>query len=317
MKRLSALVTFIAMALLLSTLLTPPAAADKKKKQAASDASRKAMKSKAESSKVNADDRQKRTASEQTRSAAPESEEEGIDPDLPPGLSGIDKESFLEKRAESIARLRGVEPGRPFDLAARGRAIAQMERRETELRRLAKNGFKSEAVAAAWVELGPNPIPNGQTSPSNPVSGRVTAIEIHPTNPNLVYVGTAQGGVFRSNNGGTNWTPIFDNAQSLAIGALALAPSNPSILYVGTGEANGSSDSFAGVGLYRIDNADTTTGALSDLIGPINPVINTGASSGGSLSYNAFNGLGIGDELGHGLRRHCRRNNRHRRRCSF
>src|SRR5258708_521506 len=55
----------------------------------------------------------------------------------------------------------------------------------------------------AWVPLGPAPIPNGQTQGrTDPVSGRVTAIVVHPTTPNTVYVGTAQGGVYRSLDGG-------------------------------------------------------------------------------------------------------------------
>ncbi len=82
-----------------------------------------------------------------------------------------------------------------------------------------------------------------------------------------MYVGVAQGGVYRSLNGGSNWTPIFDGAQSLAVGALAIAPSSPTTLYVGTGEGNLSGDSFGGVGLYRVDNASTT----ATLVGPINP----------------------------------------------
>ena len=85
------------------------------------------------------------------------------------------------------------------------------------------------------------------------VSGRVSAIAVHPGNADIVYVGAAQGGVYRSTNGGTSWTKIFETADSLAIGALALAPSDPSILYVGTGESAGSADSFFGVGLYRIE----------------------------------------------------------------
>src|SRR2546421_3574171 len=99
------------------------------------------------------------------------------------GVSVADKEAFLAKRSAFIARLRGVEPGRPFDPAARGRAIEQMERRQTELRKAGRNSLHADALQAAWVDLGPNPIPNGQTSPSSAVSGRVTAIEIHPTNP--------------------------------------------------------------------------------------------------------------------------------------
>jgi photosystem II stability/assembly factor-like uncharacterized protein len=132
-------------------------------------------------------------------------------------------------------------------------------------------------VGPAWVALGPAPIPNGQTEGrTDPVSGRVTAIAVHPANANIVYVGTAQGGVYRSLNGGTTWTMILDGARSVAIGALALAPSNPSLLYVGTGEANLSVDSHAGVGLYRVDNADTS----ATLVGPIGSTTFSGLAIG-------------------------------------
>src|SRR5207249_57961 len=87
----------------------------------------------------------------------------------------------------------------------------------------------------------------------------------------------------------TTWTPIFDAAQSLAIGALALAPSSPSTLYVGTGEANGSADSYAGVGLYRVDNADTSP----TLVGPINPIRNYIDNIGNPQSVPVFNGRSI------------------------
>jgi len=116
------------------------------------------------------------------------------------------------------------------------------------------------------------------------------AIAVHPANPHIVYVGAAQGGVYRSLDGGLNWTPIFDNAMSLAIGSLALAPSNPEILYVGTGEPNGSQDSFFGVGLYRIDNASTT----ANLTGPIDPPVATGIAG-----TTAFTGRAISQVLVH------------------
>jgi hypothetical protein len=144
---------------------------------------------------------------------------------------------------------------------------------------------------AFWTQLGPAPIPNGQTvAPPSPVSGRTVAIAVHPSNPNLVYVGAAQGGVYRSTNGGVNWTPIFESAMSMAIGSLALAPSNPEILYVGTGEPNGSQDSFFGVGLYRIDNASTS----ANLTGPINPPVTTGIPG-----TTAFTGRAISQILVH------------------
>ncbi len=59
-------------------------------------------------------------------------------------------------------------------------------------------------------------------------------------------------------NGGTTWTSLLDNALTLAIGSVAIAPSDPTTVYVGTGEAGGSLDSFLGVGIYRITNADTS-----------------------------------------------------------
>ena len=222
-------------------------------------------------------------------------EDTDVDPDFGKFGKNMDPETYLRKRDEFIARLRGVDFEHPErnDPTARGRAIRLMEAQETrilgqKLLSMVSSGFTPNSGGSAWTELGPNPIPNGQTQTSIfAVSGRVTAIEIDPTDSNKVYVGTAQGGVYRSTDGGATWTAIFDNAQSLAIGALALAPSNTNILYIGTGEANGSADCFAGVGLYRIDNAKTTAGALGDLQGPINPSITNG------ITYKAFNGRAI------------------------
>src|SRR6266540_4094821 len=156
-------------------------------------------------------------------------------------------EEYLILRDAYIGRLRGLPYDRPD---ARGKAIEEMERQEAAQ---AATGLSS----LTWASIGPAPIPNGQTSPSTAVSGRVSAIAIHPTNPNIVYVGAAQGGVYRSLDGGTTWTPILDSAQSLAIGAIAIAPSDPTTIFVGTGEANFSCDSFFGVGVYRVTNADT------------------------------------------------------------
>jgi len=205
--------------------------------------------------------------------AAQVGENEENDPDVPAFLRGkIDKQTYLQLRSEYIGRIRGIDPNNPPDLHIRMDAIRTMEQQEQQI-------YGNRNVSAApgtivpftlsfpWTELGPSPIPNGQTSPSEvAVSGRVTAIAVHPTNPNIVYVGAAQGGVFRSLDGGATWTPLLDNALSLAVGAIAIAPSQPSTIYVGTGEGNFALDSFFGVGVYRIDNADTSP----VLVGPLN-----------------------------------------------
>jgi hypothetical protein len=230
---------------------------------------------------------------EQTGSA-----DEGEDPDMPKGrrrgLGGIDEKTYLRLRDEYISRRRGIEPGRPFDPEARGRAIRQMQVQEAfqveAAKRLQLN--RSSAVGpdiptALWTAIGPAPLPNG--SGNQAVTGRVTAVVVDPTNSAKVYLGTAQGGVWRSLDGGANWTSIFDNALSLAVGSLALAPSNPSILYVGTGESNRSGDSFFGVGVYRIDNADTT----ETLVGPINPSFSFSTGGGGTVTTTAFAGRSI------------------------
>lgn len=182
------------------------------------------------------------------------------DPDLPRGLgSEIDKSDYLMARAHAnLLRFDGAS----FDQMEAGR-LAGVEQLKRQVGKQAP--FLS---STAWTAIGPAPIPNGQTTNiSTPVSGRVTAIAVHPTNPDLVFVGLAQGGVWRSIDGGLNWVPLFDQQATLCIGALALAPSDPSILYVGTGEANGSADSYFGLGLYRIDQS----GGTPVINGPFNP----------------------------------------------
>ncbi len=228
-------------------------------------------------------------------------EEEANDPDLPSKNIGgvrLNKEEYLRLRDEYINRLRGIEPGAAFDPMMRGRAIDEMVEQQAALRvQAAAKGTNQALAFPNWTEIGPNTVPlqNGQYQGglSGSVTGRATSVVVDPTNSNKVYLGTAQGGVWRSLDGGTTWSQIFDTAQSLAVGAIALAPSNPTILYVGTGEGNNSGDCFFGVGLYRIDNVDTAP----TLVGPINPSITTGTTT--ALTYNVFNGRSITKILVH------------------
>ena len=193
-----------------------------------------------------------------------------IDPDVPrfakPTNTVFVKEEFMARRAEGAARKRGLHPGKPVSPILRQNAIAVMEtqQREVSLRAAASGQID---LTAAWQEMGPNPIPNGQvvSGPSTAASGRTIAIAVHPTHPNIVYVGTAQGGLYRSINGGTTWTAMMDNALSMAIGTIAIVPSQPDTIFVGTGEPQFSIDSFFGVGIYRIDNAST---ASPTIVGP-------------------------------------------------
>jgi hypothetical protein len=225
-----------------------------------------------------------------------------VDADIPPKFAKtISPESYQQLRNQHLDILRGM----PADPSLRQKAITQFRAQKQQAKdRIAaaisaqssSSGLSLNSVQAAalvqppqWVGLGPAPIPNGQVIGALPVSGRVTSFVIDPANSNKLYLGTAQGGVYRSLDAGASWTQIFDGAATSAIGSLALAPSNSSILYVGTGEANGSADSYAGVGLYRIDNCDTT----ATLVGPINPVRNYVNGSNQAVSNPVFNGRSI------------------------
>jgi len=83
------------------------------------------------------------------------------------------------------------------------------------------------------------------------MSGRINDLEVHPTNNRIVYAGTAGGGVWKSNDGGTTFNPIFDD-YCQSIGAVALDPNNPdNVIYVGTGETWPRNSVSVGDGLYK------------------------------------------------------------------
>ena len=83
------------------------------------------------------------------------------------------------------------------------------------------------------------------------MSGRVTAIDAVIDNPDLLYIGTASGGLWKSSNGGINFDPLFDNESTHSIGAIAIYQENPDIIYVGTGEGNPRNSHNAGNGMYK------------------------------------------------------------------
>jgi photosystem II stability/assembly factor-like uncharacterized protein len=83
------------------------------------------------------------------------------------------------------------------------------------------------------------------------MSGRVTAIDVVTENPDVMYVGTASGGLWKSTSGGIKWDPIFDKEITASIGAVAIQQSNPSIIWVGTGEGNPRNSLNGGYGIYK------------------------------------------------------------------
>jgi photosystem II stability/assembly factor-like uncharacterized protein len=102
-------------------------------------------------------------------------------------------------------------------------------------------------LSGAWVEEGPSNI-----------GARVADIEVHPTDPAVIYAAHASSGVFKTTDGGSNWQPITDDLPVLTIGDMALDPRFPDTIYVGTGEANAHSFSWFGMGMYKSTDGGTT-----------------------------------------------------------
>ncbi len=83
------------------------------------------------------------------------------------------------------------------------------------------------------------------------MSGRVTTIDVLLANPDVIYVGTASGGLWKSESGGTAWEPIFDKYDVASIGALAINQKNPDVIWAGTGEGNPRNSQTSGNGVYK------------------------------------------------------------------
>jgi photosystem II stability/assembly factor-like uncharacterized protein len=93
--------------------------------------------------------------------------------------------------------------------------------------------------------------------PAN-MGGRTADVEGVPGDPNIVYVATASGGLWKTTNGGVTWKPIFERQGTISIGDIALAPSNPEVIWVGTGESNVRNSVSFGDGVYKSNDGGKT-----------------------------------------------------------
>ena len=90
------------------------------------------------------------------------------------------------------------------------------------------------------------------------MSGRVTAADVVQSNPDIIYLGTASGGLWKSTGGGTSWKPIFEKEKAASIGSIAIYQKSPDIIWVGTGEGNPRNSQSMGNGVYRSLDAGQT-----------------------------------------------------------
>ena len=112
-----------------------------------------------------------------------------------------------------------------------------------------------EGTFMTWSFLGPKPMSSEYWSGNTNAGGRVSDIAPHPTDANTCYIATASGGVWKTTNGGTLWTPITDELSSLNGGAIVVDPSNPNTVYLGTGGYVSGSN---GDGIFRSLDAGAT-----------------------------------------------------------
>jgi len=90
------------------------------------------------------------------------------------------------------------------------------------------------------------------------MSGRITAIDAVASNANTIYVGAASGGVWKTENSGHTWAPVFDDQPIQNIGSIAIQQNNPSVVWVGTGEGNPRNSLNLGGGIYKSLDAGKT-----------------------------------------------------------
>jgi len=162
---------------------------------------------------------------------------------------GGESEEIMD-RAEQFAAVRTAPATKvsPAAFAAATAAARKLAHSSGRWQEVTHQPYNSDALGYR------DPFWSNSSGGAGLVSGRMTALAV---NGNAVFAGAADGGVWRSTDGGARWKPVFTQQNNLSIGAIAVNPADHSI-WVGTGEPNTSQDSYAGNGVYRSgDNGRT------------------------------------------------------------
>jgi len=160
----------------------------------------------------------------------------------------------------------------PITAAQYQQAVRQSRQLPQALQLPATNNVGSQQTNArvasnAWSSIGPAPM--FASFDGGFYSGRIAALAIDPTtsgNSTIIYIGTANGGVWKSINNGNSWIPLTDSQSTLASGAIVIDPKDHNTIYVGTGEPNQSSDSYKGSGVLKSTDAGSTWSLLGSAV---------------------------------------------------
>ena len=166
-------------------------------------------------------------------------------------------------------------------------------------------GSAIDSTPYQWEFIGPRnlDIPYRTYYGIRPINGRANDLAVDPSNPNTLYLASANGGVWKTTDGGTNWSPLTDQWPFLTVSSLAIDPTNPQIIYAGTGDFPGGKNFSMGIMKSFDGGASWTQYGLSQfgsqeistiLVDPENPqivTISTGrGSAGGGYIWRSTNG---------------------------
>ncbi len=157
---------------------------------------------------------------------------------IQPPKDEADGEGDQEKRDEWFMQQRMYPFGRIPDDA----------RRRAWLSRPTEASLLSPAAAPSWRSIGPNPTTSGFPNNWGVTSGRINAIAVSPANSQIMLIGGATGGIWRSTNGGTSFAPVSDSQVDLAVGSIVFAPSDPNTVYAGMGDKG---SAYFGSGVWK------------------------------------------------------------------
>jgi len=168
---------------------------------------------------------------------------------LPDGQDNLPTEKYLEAYAQTRTMRRYATAENRQLPAYADEPAARMN-----------EDISAQPTVGTWQPLGPGNI-----------GGRTRGLLIDPGNPNVMYAAGVAGGVWKTTNGGTSWTPKADLLANIAVSTLAMDPQNSSVLYAGTGEGFFNVDSVQGAGIYK----STDAGENWSLIASTGPTVNS------------------------------------------
>ncbi|MFH1196327.1 MAG: FlgD immunoglobulin-like domain containing protein [bacterium] len=163
------------------------------------------------------------------------------------------------KRAEWFYRQRSA----PYDTMSYVKYNSEFEKAKSMQSR------SSKTKDPQWQPVGPKGIISNYPAHWEMSSGRVKALDVHPTNSNIVFIGAATGGIWKTTNGGDSWASVSEDFAANSFGAIAIDPVNPEIVYAGTGEALSilHPRTFYGNGMYKSTDGGNSWAKIGNNLG--------------------------------------------------